>query len=313
MRDALMADISALVDIEIVTTVDVRVKASNLTSIYTLTIDASANPMEIWQALIKTCDAALIVAPESDGVLSKLTHMVEASGVVNLGCGQRSVDITSNKYDTFFELKSAGVETISTMKADDFLAVGFNEVSSSQNGFVLKPIDGVGCDQTMFFKNQASVQDWLSQMHSQSHRFIVQPFHAGIPASMSILCRDGLAWLLSCNLQNIVIEDAQHIKLIGIIVNGLSAMYDDFEDLADHIAAAMPSLNGYVGVDLILHETELVVVEINPRITSSYIGLSESLECNPMCMILELADAKNAAFALPKKMLRKSVSLSLNV
>ena len=312
MRDALIADLSALDNIEIVTTVDVRLDTSHLTTASTLAIDASVNPFEIWKVLIKNCDAALIVAPESDGILSKLTHMVEVSGVVNLGCAQCSVNIASNKYDTFIDLKSAGIMTIPTMMADEFLTLGFNEASSRQRGYVLKPIDGAGCEQTMLFKSQALVQDWLSQNKGQNQHFIVQPFQAGTPASMSMLCRDGQAWLLSCNQQNMVITESQQLKLSGVIVNGLSEQRADFEQLSGRIALAMPTLNGYVGVDVIVDENEFIVVEINPRITTSYISLSESLGCNPMRMILDLADAKKPAFTLPNNMSHKSVELSLN-
>jgi len=312
MRDALIADLSALDNIEIVTTVDARLDTSHLTATSTLAIDASANPFEIWQVLIKTCDAALIVAPESEGILSKLTHMVEVSGVVNLGCAQCSVDIASNKYDTFIDLKSASIMTIPTMRADEFLILGFNEPSSRQGAYVLKPIDGAGCEQTILFESQASVRDWLSQNDHQNHRYIVQPFQAGTPASISMLCRDGKAWLLSCNQQNMFMAESQHMKLLGVIVNGLSEQRSDFEQLSDRIALAMPTLNGYVGVDVIVDGSEFIVVEINPRITTSYIALSESLGCNPMRMMLDLADSKRHTFTLPNNMSHKSVDLILN-
>ena len=312
MREALIADLCALDNIEIVTTVDARLDISHLTAASTLAIDASTNPFEIWQVLIKTCDAALIVAPETDGILSKLTNMVEVSGVVNLGCAQSSVDITSNKYHTFIALKSAGIMTIPTMMADEFLTLGFNDTLSWQGDYVLKPIDGAGCEQTMLFKSQASVHDWLSQNNCQNQGYIVQPFQEGTPASMSMLCRDGQVWLLSCNQQNMVMTESQHLKLVGVIVNGLSEKRADFERLSDRIALAMPTLNGYVGVDVILDENEFIVVEINPRITTSYIALSESLGCNPMRMMLDLADAKTLAFTLPNNMSHKSVNLSLN-
>lgn len=312
MRNALVSDLSALDNIEIVTTVDARLDANKLAMATAFPIDARANPIEIWQALIKTCDAALIVAPESDGVLSKLTHMVEASGVLNLGCTQHAVDMTSNKYDTFIKLKSAGIMTIPTMMADAFLMLGFNDSSPSQAGYVLKPIDGAGCEQTMFFNDQALVHEWLRQTACQNQRYIVQPFQTGIPASMSLLCRDGLAWVLSCNQQKIVIKDSQYMQLEGVIVNELSAQRGDFERLADSIALAMPTLNGYIGVDVVVNENKFIVVEINPRITTSYIALSQSLGSNPMRMILDLADKKKQAFTLPNKMLHQSVDLSLN-
>jgi predicted ATP-grasp superfamily ATP-dependent carboligase len=312
MRDALIADLSALDNIEIITTIDARLDISYLTTVSKFAIDASANPFEIWELLIKTCDAALIVAPESDGILSKLTQMIEVSGVLNLGCAQCSVDIASNKYDTFIELKSAGIMTIPTMRADDFLILDFNEPSSRQGRYVLKPIDGAGCEQTMLFESQALVRNWLRQYDHQNHRYIVQPFQAGNPASISMLCRDGKAWLLSCNQQNIFMTESKHMKLFGVIVNGLSAQRFDFEELSDRIALAMPTLNGYVGVDVIVDDNEFIVVEINPRITTSYIGLSESLGFNPMRMMLDLADSKKHRFTLPNNMSHKSVDLNLN-
>lgn len=312
MRDALIADLSALDNIEIFTTIDARLDASHLTTATMLPIDASANPFEIWQELIKICDAALIVAPESDGILSKLTHMVEVSGIVNLGCDQSSVDIASNKYDTFLAMKSAGIKTIPTMLADEFLTLGFNEAFSKQGDYVLKPIDGEGCEQTMLFKSQASVHEWLRQNNSKNHRYIVQPFQEGTTASISMLCRDGQAWLLSCNQQNMVMTESRHLKLVGVTVNGLSEQHADFDSLSDRIALAMPTLNGYVGVDVIVDEDEFIMVEINPRITTSYIALSESLGCNPMRMILDLADAKKLVFTLPNNMSHQSVDLRLN-
>jgi hypothetical protein len=39
-------------------------------------------------------------------------------------------------------------------------------------------------------------------------------------------------------------------------------------------------LRGYVGVDLVLTEREPVVVEVNPRLTTSYIGLKNAVSFN---------------------------------
>ena len=48
-------------------------------------------------------------------------------------------------------------------------------------------------------------------------------------------------------------------------------------DLASRALAALPEAKGYVGVDLILGNaadgSEDVVIEVNPRLTTSYVGL----------------------------------------
>jgi predicted ATP-grasp superfamily ATP-dependent carboligase len=98
------------------------------------------------------------------------------------------------------------------------------------------------------------------------------------------------------------------------VVNGLIQYQPLFTQLAKRIAAAIPSLNGYVGVDVIVDNADVYVVEINPRITTSYIGLRESIGLNPAQLILDLAccELSNNTFALPLNMMNKPVKISLN-
>jgi predicted ATP-grasp superfamily ATP-dependent carboligase len=50
----------------------------------------------------------------------------------------------------------------------------------------------------------------------------------------------------------------------------------------------MPELWGYAGVDLMQCEQGPRVLEINPRLTTSYAGLRQSLGINPAALVLEL-------------------------
>ncbi|MEY3885435.1 MAG: hypothetical protein RIS87_1210, partial [Pseudomonadota bacterium] len=56
----------------------------------------------------------------------------------------------------------------------------------------------------------------------------------------------------------------------------------------------------------------IYVVEVNPRITSSYIALHESLNVNPAKLMLDLADDENSIFKLPENMAANKVLLNLN-
>ena len=62
-----------------------------------------------------------------------------------------------------------------------------------------------------------------------------------------------------------------------------------FTALVRKIATAIPGLNGYVGVDVIIDNGHIYVVEINPRVTTSYIALREILNKNPADLILNNA------------------------
>jgi predicted ATP-grasp superfamily ATP-dependent carboligase len=44
---------------------------------------------------------------------------------------------------------------------------------------------------------------------------------------------------------------------------------------------------GYVGVDLVLADAGPIVLEINPRLTTSYCGLRDALGINPAALVLD--------------------------
>jgi predicted ATP-grasp superfamily ATP-dependent carboligase len=302
MRDALLKDFGAVPQIEITTTYDARLSKPVLQTQHTIqshAVHINSNPIEIWQALLSDCDVALIVAPETDGILHHLTQLVEASPAINLGCDEVSVKLTTSKLATCAVLQQSSIATIPSYKADTFdcplVADKF------PNGYVLKPDDGAGCDNTWYFENFSALNHWLQSNAEVLFKFIIQPYQTGLTASFSMLCKQGKAWILACNQQKVTKEInqevklgkfpksidklPQHFKYSGSYVNALAENYADFNELAQRIAAAIPGLNGYVGVDVVIENGIIYVVEINPRITTSYIGLQQSLQYNPAELI----------------------------
>ena len=51
----------------------------------------------------------------------------------------------------------------------------------------------------------------------------------------------------------------------------------------------MPGLIGFVGIDILINYNKIYIVEINPRLTTSYVGLYETIGCN-MIDLLQLHD-----------------------
>lgn len=280
MRDALLQDFADTAKLEVMTTYDVRLpKPGNAAQ--AIAIDANTDPEAIWRTMLNECDAALIVAPETGGVLGKLTGMIDAANKLNLGSHLAAVQIASDKHMTYEVLMQADIKTIPTYQTQD-LAV----LKDSMHGYVLKPRDGAGCEQTYFCRTKTELTKILSN-HS-AENFIVQPYQPGKAASISALFKAGQAWLLSCNEQLIDISE-QQVILKGCTVNAFAEYQERFYALANNLAQAVPALNGYVGIDVIIANDTIFVVEINPRITTSYIGLRESLDYNPASLILDLA------------------------
>jgi len=67
-------------------------------------------------------------------------------------------------------------------------------------------------------------------------------------------------------------------------------------DLAKRAIAAIPGLWGYVGIDVVLTQRGPVVLEVNPRLTTSYAGLRAALDINPARLVLDLLDEREQPF-----------------
>lgn len=61
-----------------------------------------------------------------------------------------------------------------------------------------------------------------------------------------------------------------------------------YRELVGRLAKAMPGLWGYAGIDLIETAEQVRVLEVNPRLTSSFAGLNEALGVNVAALVLQL-------------------------
>ena len=272
MRDALLRDLSTL-PYEIVMTIDARL--SPPAHCEYVTVQAHDDIWQVWKAQIEQADAVFLIAPETNGLLHYLTQIASTQGKLVLGCGLESILISSDKMATYLTLKLAGIATIATFNAAYWMQ---HEALMESGTFLAKPNDGAGCDATVCFDDAEKLMHWLVQNKKQ-HSHIIQPFQAGTPASISCVMYQGCAQLLSCNTQ--IIELINHtLSFKGVIVNGMRAHWQAFALIANQIAKAFPSLAGYVGIDVIVQNQQIFVVEINPRLSTSYAGLREATGVN---------------------------------
>lgn len=278
IRDALLQDLANL-SYEVSTTVDMRL--SPPTHCAYVTVHADEDIWKIWQQQMQVVDAVFLIAPETDNLLHYLTQMATLKGKLVLGCGLDAIDITSNKMATYLALKQVGITTIATFTVEHWIK---HEALKKNVTWLAKPNDGAGCEATVSFDDAENLMHWLA--HNKKHNSpIIQPFQVGKPASISCVMHQGRAQVLSCNTQTIEIN--QHtLGFKGVIVNGMREYWQAFESIANQIASAFPSLAGYVGIDVIVNENIVFVVEINPRLTTSYVGLHEATGQNPAKLII---------------------------
>jgi predicted ATP-grasp superfamily ATP-dependent carboligase len=112
----------------------------------------------------------------------------------------------------------------------------------------------------------------------------LEPWVEGEALSLSLLCTAQNAEMLSVNRQRIAIDAQGRLFFEGVTVDALGR--DDLRmhalrALAMQVARAIPGLRGFAGIDLVWHpQRGPVVIEVNPRVTCAYVGLSAALGRN---------------------------------
>lgn len=279
MLTALVKDLAALPGIEILATRDSRLPPPDLTARFH-PVEPGEDPWALWRSLIASADAFLPVAPETDGILENLSLLATAAGCRLIGSAPGAVRLTASKRATAKRLAAHGVDTVPTWPASDFPDVA--------KGWVVKPDQGAGCEDTMLFERRAELEEWLAHGR-QSKGFIVQPYLPGPTGSLSVLYADGATWLLACNRQKVALSDGR-FHYTGGVVGGFEAGREAYQALAEAVGKAIEGLWGYVGIDFVATPGGPLLLEINPRPTTSYVGLHRALGVNPAGLLLELLD-----------------------
>lgn len=272
MLDALLADLRRIPGVETFLTVDDRLRG--IDGAVAVTENADVNGL--WRRCLRDCDAAWFIAPETEGELLRLRRLADDLDRPFVGCDARSIFVTASKSRTAEYMCGRGIPCIETVAADAPLPGG-------EHGWVIKPDDGAGCEDTWYLRTPQEVEAW--QRRHGTDGFILQPWVSGIHASLSVLYVDGRCELLACNRQKIEVGNGD-VRLAGVEVGGFDTKGEGQLSFARAIGRALPGLRGYVGVDFIQTGRGPVLVEINPRLTTAYTGLRKILNCNPAEKIL---------------------------
>lgn len=288
MRDALLRDLLQISNLTISTTHDARLPApAQQALIASQAINDKTDEWKVWDTCISQCDAAWIIAPETDGILLRLTEMIAHHNKVLLGCGSNAIKQCASKEASYQLFNTLPYPTPVTYRWEAWQAL---HASQQLGAWVCKQDDGAGAEDSACFEN---INPLNTFMQSRQHSHVVQPYVQGQTASLSMLCKQGKAWLLSANLQKTERTASPNMGgtqfiYTGSIVNGMVEHWQAFEEIAQQIAHALPDLSGYVGVDVIVNDQTIWLLEINPRLTSSYPALAEATGCNPAQLVIDL-------------------------
>lgn len=278
MLAALLADLSVLPGVTLLVSRDSRLPPLDC-NCEIFSPQQGEDIWESWGDCIERCDAVWAIMPETDALLQRISLMTLARARRLIGSHPAAVEVAASKLQTARILQLAGIDAVATFDAG-------NDIPFRASRWVLKPDDGVGGEGSRIFENHKAMRHALRDRERYAG-YVAQPLLEGKAASLSLLCRDGSATLLTANLQQ-VREVGRRFELEGILVNGLPDAHARYACLARAVARAIPGLWGYAGVDLILTGSGPVVLEVNPRLTVSYAGLRSVLAINPAKLILRM-------------------------
>lgn len=277
MLRALIADLGALPGIEVVILRDPHAPVLDLPeSVIVVPCDQSFD--QRFNDCLQLADAVWPIAPESAGILERLSRKILRRKRILLGSRPGAVHLASSKLLTARVLANAGIPVVDTYLPGEVLP-------TKADAWVVKPDDGAGCTDTHIFNGVRKALAWIDA--GGENNYVLQPFVPGRPCSLSLLCRNGVARVLSCNEQRIAVRNSQ-FHYLGCTVNSIVDTTGECNLLAQKIAKAIPGLWGYAGIDFIMTNHGAVVLEVNPRLTTSYIGLHASIGCNPAGLVLDL-------------------------
>lgn len=216
-------------------------------------------------------DVAWVVAPETGGLLAQMQHVVDPARW--MGCTGAAIELAAGKRATLSQLAASGVNT----------PLAFEHMPEVLR-WVVKPDDGAGGAATQVHALQESaINDW-AQRSRAGHPMTIEPWVEGEPLSLSLRCGKRRTEMLSINHQRIAVSPQGQVSYEGVDVNTIAVDSERgrvLARLAAQVVKAIPGLRGFVGIDLVWHaQCGPVVIEVNPRVTCAYVGLSASLARN---------------------------------
>lgn len=262
---ALAADFAAIKGATVDVLHDERLPPFELSGVTIHGVRSAAAEVLAIQSLAAEADWTVLIAPEFDGHLLSRARAVEQAGGRLLGPPSHLVALAGDKHATAEFLARHGV----SVPRGIALAAGAVLPADFPYPAVLKRRDGAG---SLGIERIETPTIGRTAGHVPAR---LETYCPGMAASVACLCGPK---------QIVVLEPSrQHLAgTRGFSYQGGSlplepSMASRARRLAARAAGSLPGPLGYLGVDLILGDDPAgsgdIVIEINPRLTTSYVGL----------------------------------------
>jgi predicted ATP-grasp superfamily ATP-dependent carboligase len=267
MLEAVLADLAAIDGVEVDAILDERLEPLALPGCSRLhRTNGAGNALD---ELARAADGVLLIAPELDGDLARLARRVLDAGGRLLGAGPAAIEAASDKLLLPGILAANGVPSVRTARYAGAVPEGLPLPA------VLKPRHGAGSVGVILLEEKGRAL-------APERESIITELAPGISASVLLILGPRGALALRAGEQ--VLSADGRFGYLGGRLPLPPPLEARARSLALAAARAVPGLLGFAGVDLVLDPDGRAdadrVIELNPRLTTSYIGLRAHARSN---------------------------------
>jgi predicted ATP-grasp superfamily ATP-dependent carboligase len=273
---ALLADLRQWGRFPVVTTRDTRLSDVTLAADLVVDLDAREYPGRLVE-VARQCRGVLLLAPEGGDMHAHVSALLADAGADLLGSTPGAIASAADKWECNRRMLAAGVPVPPTECVEPPAVAD----SARRLGYpvVVKPVSGAGCDGVCFVADQGRLADALGSPALRSQRRVLVQRHIdGTPASVALLVAGGRSVVLGLNHQHVRLGTP--CEYLGGVACARALPDEGVLAAVARAVASVPGLRGFVGVDIVLTDAGCCVVEINPRVTTSYLGLRRALPIN---------------------------------
>ncbi len=301
MARAAADDLARLHGIEVTTLCDARLPRDQWPSGDAVSVASSHEERLTFAQLAAAADATLVIAPEIGGALLERTEWALEGGGRLLGPGPETVALASDKHRLAEHLLSASVSAPrgEIIAADAPLPRDFDYPA------VLKPLDGAGSLDVRL------VPCWRPEERGLNRPARLEKYWPGQAASVAVVCGPGERLALPACEQ----RQGTGFQYLGARTPLEARLAARAKQLALAAIETLAAPRGYLGVDLVLGAaadgSQDVVIEVNPRLTTSYIALRQSLDTNLMQLVLAAHEGRPMRLNTPGRAVQFDLLLAM--
>lgn len=243
---------------------------------------------QAFRALAADADCSLIIAPEFDEILAQRCRWVEEAGGPLLGPSSSAVRLTGDKRLLYRHWVDRLVPTPYVVDPPD----EYSPITIP-TPCVCKPRWGAGSQATFLLRNSDDLLGMLPRLREErwSGEAILQAYAPGLPVSVAFLAGPGRLLALPATEQRLSTDG--RFRYLGGRLPLAPDLNQRARRLAERAVRSIEGLHGCFGVDLVLGEASDgsadVAIEINPRLTTSYVGLRRLARFNLAEALLAVA------------------------